>query len=65
MRISIKSCIYIELRKTFLKQNEKRPTLSDLEGAFSVEKVSKQVYLQYRELYENLKEERGDTKQIV
>jgi len=41
----------------FLEQNDKRPTLGDLEDAFSVEKVSTQFYLDYKNLYENLKAE--------
>ena len=40
-----------------LVDDDNNPSLSELESAFSVDAVSKQFYLEYRNLYERLKEE--------
>jgi hypothetical protein len=40
-----------------LKEDKSSPTLSDLENAFSVDAVTKQFYLDYRDLYERLEKE--------
>lgn len=39
-----------------LKEDNKNPTLEDLEQAFSVEKVTKEFYGKYRELFRRLKD---------
>ena len=40
-----------------LKDDRSNPTLSDLEAAFSVDAVTKQFYLDYRDLFIRLHEE--------
>ncbi|MCD5384059.1 class I SAM-dependent DNA methyltransferase, partial [candidate division WOR-3 bacterium] len=39
-----------------LQDDVNNPTLADLEGAFNIEKVTKEFFTKYRELYINLKE---------
>ncbi len=39
-----------------LRNDERNPSLEDLESAFSVEKVTKEFYEKYRELFHSLKE---------
>ena len=40
-----------------LEEESTNPSISDIESAFSVDSVSKQFYLDYRELYERLNDE--------
>lgn len=45
---------------TILKDDQKNPSLSDIEDAFSVDAVTKQFYKDYRTLFEKLTDELND-----
>ena len=45
--------------------DQNNPTLSELEGKFNVETVSKEFYLKYRTLYENLVQELGSNRTFL